>query len=76
MNMDVSMCMNGRCSYTFEPSNPPSSYDNVSVAAENVVGRGAARMCTTQSISKLPCTEIIHCVEILLPLHITSRFSV
>ena len=29
----------GRCSHTFEPpSNPPSSYDSVSVAAENVHG--------------------------------------
>ena len=42
-----------RCSHTFEPpSNPPSSYDSVSVAAENVVGVGAARMCTTQAISE------------------------
>ena len=31
----------------------PSSYDSVSVAAENVVGMGAARTCTTQPISKL-----------------------
>ena len=46
-------CTDGRCSHTFElPSNPPSSYDSVSVAAENVVGVGAARMCTTQTISE------------------------
>ena len=44
----------GRCSHTFEPpSNPPSSYDSVFVAAENVVGVGAARTCATQSISEL-----------------------
>ena len=35
------------------PSNPPSSYDHVSVAAENIVGVGAARTCTAQTISEL-----------------------
>ena len=46
-------CTAGKCSHTFEPpSNPPSSYDSVSVAAENVVGVGAARTCTTQTISE------------------------
>ena len=45
----------GKSSHTFEPpSNPPSSYDSVSVAAVNVVGVGAARTCTTQDISKCP----------------------
>ena len=53
-NVDVARCTAGRCSHTFEsPSNPPSSYDRVSVAAENVVGVGAARVCTTQTISEL-----------------------
>ena len=53
-NINIAMCTAGRCSYTFElPSNPVSSYDNVSVAAENVVGVGAARTCTTQTISEL-----------------------
>ena len=53
-NVNTARCTAGRCSHTFEPpSNPPSSYDSVSVAAENVVGVGAARMCTTQPISKL-----------------------
>ena len=53
-NVSTSGCTDGRCSHTFEPpSNPPSSYDSVSVAAENVVGVGAARTCTTQTISKL-----------------------
>ena len=53
-NVNVAECTAGRCSHTFEPpSNPPSSYDSVSVAAENVVGVGAARTCTTQAISEL-----------------------
>ena len=51
--VNITRCTNGRCSNTFVP---PSSvpYYSVSVAAENVVGRGAARTCTTQDISK--CT--------------------
>ena len=49
-SVNISRCTAGRCSYTFEP---PSSYDSVSVAAENVVGVGAARICTTQPISEL-----------------------
>ena len=53
-NMNITMCTAGRCSHSFEPpSNPPSSYDNVSVAAENVVGVGTARPCTAQPISEL-----------------------
>ena len=53
-NVNSDRCTTGRCSHTFEPpSNPPSSYDSVLVAAENVVGVGAARMCTTQTISEL-----------------------
>ena len=53
-NVNLARCTARRCSYTFEiPSNPPSSYDSVSVAAENVVGVGAARTCTTQTISEL-----------------------
>ena len=52
-NVNTAECTAGRCSHTFEPpSNPPSSYDSVSVAAENVVGVGAARTCTTQTISE------------------------
>jgi len=48
------MCKARTCNYTFEPpSNPPSSYDRVSVAAENVVGVGPARNLTTQPISEL-----------------------
>ena len=52
-NVNIAKCRAGMCSHTFEPpSNPPSSYDSVSVAAENVVGVGAARTRTTQSISE------------------------
>ena len=57
-NVNIARCTAGRCSHTFEPpSNPPSSYDSVSVAAENVVGVGGARTCATQNISELnlPC---------------------
>ena len=53
-NVNIAECTAGRCSYTFmPPSNPPSSYDSVSVAAENVAGVGAARTCTTQTIREL-----------------------
>ena len=53
-NVNITRCTAGRCSHTFEPpSNPPSSYDSVSVAAENLVGVGAARICTAQTISEL-----------------------
>ena len=53
-NVNLAECTAGRCSHTFEPpSNRPSSYDSVSVAAKNVVGVGAARTCTTQPISEL-----------------------
>ena len=52
-NVNIVRCIGGRCSYTFvPPSNPPSSYDSVSVAAENMVGMGATRTCTTQPISE------------------------
>ena len=50
----IAMWTAGRYSHTFmPPSNPPSSYDTVSVAAENVVGIGAAGNLTTQPISEL-----------------------
>ena len=52
-NVNIAWCTVGRCSHTFEPpSNPLSSYDSVSVAAENVVGVGAPITCTTQIISE------------------------
>ena len=51
--VNITRCTAWWCSHTFEPSsNPPSSYDSVSVAAKNVVGMGAARTCTAQTISK------------------------
>ena len=53
-NVNITRCTVGRCNYTFEPpSNPPLSYDSVSVTAENVVGVGTARTCTAQTISEL-----------------------
>ena len=53
-SVNIGSCTTWRCSYTFEPpSNPPSSYDSVSVAAVNVVGVGATRNCTTQTIREL-----------------------
>ena len=53
-NVNIAECTAGRCSHTFVlPSNPPSRYDSVSVAAVNVVGVGTARTCTTQTISEL-----------------------
>jgi len=55
VNVTIDRCTSGRCSHTFKPpSNPPSSYDSVTAAAENVVGRGAERTCTTQAICKCP----------------------
>ena len=55
-NVNIARCTVGRCSQTFQPpSNPPSSYESVSVVAINVVGVGPARTCTTQSISELKC---------------------
>ena len=57
-NVNFADCTAGRCSYNFmPPSNPPLSYDNVSVAAENVIGVGAARTYTTQTI--LSSTPIV-----------------
>ena len=72
-NVSTSRCSAGRCSHTFElPTNPPSSYDSVSVAAENVVGVGAARTCTTQTISEsysltvITITKHVHVLMIML----------
>jgi len=54
--VNTTACRAARCSHTYSLLNVdsvPSSYDSVSVAAENVVGVGAARTCTTQTISQL-----------------------
>ena len=59
VNVNITRCSAVRCSHTFElPPNAPSSYDSVSVAAENVVGVGAARTCATQTISELQVSEL------------------
>ena len=56
--VNITRCTAGRCNHTFElPSYPPSSFDSVSVAAENVVGVGAPRTCTTHPISELITLE-------------------
>ena len=56
---NIMRCTARRCSHTFEPpSNPPSTYDSVSVAAQNVVGVGPAKTCTTQSIGEL---QVLSC---------------
>ena len=54
-DVNISECTDGRCSHTFDllSDGVPSSYDSVSVAAENVVGVGPPRTCTTQPISEL-----------------------
>ena len=52
--MNSTKCISGICIY--QPASNgrvSSSYDNVSVAAENVIGIGTARTCTTQTISEL-----------------------
>ena len=54
-NVNIAECTNGKCSHTFMPhSNLSTSYDSVLAAAENVLGIGAVRACTTQSICKCP----------------------
>ena len=67
-SVNIARCTARRCNHTFvPPSNPPSSYDSVSVAAENVVGVGPARNLLIQPICKLKFpmfyfenTETIH----------------
>ena len=56
-SVSPSKCTAGVCGYNFKPASNGSVYDNVSVAAENVVGVGAARTCTTQTISELITLE-------------------
>lgn len=58
-SVNASMCTAGRCSHRFEPTTKllnghlPSSYENVSVVAKNVLGVGAAGTCTAKHISEL-----------------------
>ena len=75
-NVDIAMCTAGRCSHTFEPpSNPPPSYDSVSVAAENVMGVGVARTCTTQPISELNCMSYCLDTDGLIPITHAEHLS-
>ena len=58
-NVNTSRCINGRCSNIFVPPSSLTAYYyyyfvRVTAAAENVVGRGAERTCTTQYICKCP----------------------
>ena len=55
-NVNIVACKLGRCSNTFNllSSSVPSSFESVSVAAENVDGVGPAQACTAQPISELP----------------------
>ena len=58
-NVTIARCTAGRCGYNFEPpKNLLLNYDSVSVAAENVLGMGFAKTCTTQTISKYPIKYI------------------
>ena len=50
MNITAEKCSH---SHTFSSDSVHASYDSVSVAAENVVGVGAARTCPTQPIGEL-----------------------
>ena len=62
--VNISGCTAGWCSHSFVPhsnilnGNVPSAYDNVSVAARNVVGIGSTRNCTAQAISELQINSV------------------
>ena len=64
-NVNSSACRAETCNHAFNLLNVlsdsvPSGYDSVSVAAENVVGVGPARTCTTQTISELNSIMLVH----------------
>ena len=70
--VNISRCAAGWCSHFFKPNflngNVPSSYDNVSVAAGNVVGTGLTRNCTAQAISELQINSVGNgCFNLSLP---------
>ena len=70
-NIAVYECKDVKCSHTFRPPpNLPSSYDSVSVAAENVVGVGSTRLCTMQTISELAVSLLCHTENKLMYLDI------
>ena len=54
LNVNLTACTVERCGHTFNllNDNATSRYDNVSVAAENLVGVGTAKACATLSISE------------------------
>ena len=57
-NVNITACTVRKCSHAFNlSSNAPATYNNVSVAAVNLVGVGAARTCTSQTISELNFTR-------------------
>ena len=89
-NVNTTTCRAERCSHTYNlrllnVEDVPPGYGSVSVAAENVVGFGAARTCTAQTISELkPCaaihaeirsaaTSIIYCMNVD---HIPSNYDI
>ena len=53
-NVNISACTVTECrhTYMYEAASNSSVYESVSVAAENVVGVGAARTCAAQPISE------------------------
>ena len=54
VNVNLTACTVERCRHTFNllNDNVTLRYDNVSVAAENLVGVGTAKACATLSISE------------------------
>ena len=54
LNVNLTACTVERCGHTFNllNDNVTSRYDNVSVAAENLVGMGTAKACATLPISE------------------------
>ena len=67
-SVDISQCNARMCRHPFERDmNRPTLYDSVSVAGDNMVGVGAERICTAQTISKL--NDEFKCYYVL---HVTS----
>ncbi len=51
--VDLSVCSAGMCQYQLQiEGSPPPSYSSLTVAGMNTIGIGAARVCTSQTISK------------------------
>ena len=74
-SVSPSECTAGVCDYNFKPaSNLLIVYDSVSVAAENMVGVGAAKTCTTQTISESKTLE--HQCVVLQMSNLTILWSV